>query len=162
LSEKKVEVNLHEGVEDTGVRNNTLRGGAEKHLRVGLDVGAEDIVILVQQIRTGNVPGIGLKIEIETVNNSVAERTRIPRGSPLSSDRSVSSDEELGEPVRYIRSRKSVVRWVSATKRQQNLLPVLMAKINAWLDTRAVTLKEAGFSGGRVCVGLTSTRIGMV
>jgi hypothetical protein len=37
-----------------------------------------------------------------------------------------------------------------------------MAKVNAWLDTRAVTLKEAGLSGGRVCVGLTSTRVGMV
>jgi hypothetical protein len=162
LSEEEVKIDFLQSVEDTCVGDHTLRGGTEKHVRVGLDVVAKDIVVLVEQIRTGNVPVVGLKVKIESVDDGVAERTRFARGSPLGSDRSVRSDQKLCEPARYICSRQSVVRWVPTTKGEQDLLTVLVAKVDAGLDTRAVALEIAGLSGSRVCVGLASTRIGMV
>jgi hypothetical protein len=133
LGEEEVEMNLLKSIKDPGIGDHALRSAREKHGRVFLDVLAEDIVVLPDHIR-GHIPLCGFEVEIETVDECVAERTGLARCFPRRSNGSVSPDQELGKPVGHVWCWQVVVGWPTATEGEHDFLAIRSANVDGFTD----------------------------
>jgi hypothetical protein len=158
LSEDHVERRLLDGIGETDVRDLALRScGDEESPLDSLQLVDKVTVVGEDVVRLGNCVGGGLKIQVETIDGSIAERTG---SSPRCSLLSESSNEELSEVLGNFLGRQVVVSGVSSTERKQDLLLVLLALLDRRTDGRARRVELAILARVRwVHVGIGSTGV---
>jgi hypothetical protein len=162
LSEDHIKRHLLKNGRDPDVWDDTLRSGGEEEVRLGLDVLAEGVIVLVNVLRRRHVVGFCFEIEVKSVYKRVTERTRLVGRLPLRGGFAIGSNQELCEPLGDIRARQIVVCWCATTEGEHDLLTPPVASINGFLHARTVTVKSTVTVGSRVFVYRVATGIGMV
>lgn len=136
LSEDHVEVSTLDGIGKTGIRDNALGSSGDEEVLVDALELVDEVGVVGLDTICGHLRSIGLEVEVESVHDSVAERTRSIFLGPLCGNRSKSAHEELSEVLGNWLIGKVVVWRVASTKRKQHLLIVLLAKLDTLVDGR--------------------------
>jgi hypothetical protein len=142
LGEDHVEGRLGDSIGEACVRNNALRSCGNKKVGVlGLQGVHERAVVGLDKVFVlGEIGGISLEIQVETINKVIANRTR---SLPRSAGGSECTDKELGKPRGSIRVGQGVVRRGTSTEGKQDLLAVRTTDLDTHTNPRALRLKLA-------------------
>jgi hypothetical protein len=154
LGEDHIEGGLDDRVGKTRVGKLALGSRSDQQAGLfGLQLVDEVAVVGRDVGRVRNLGHLGLEVQIEPIDRSATKGTGSILVGPLCSDGAESTNEEFSEVVGDLFRREVVVRGISSTKRKQDLLAVLLAKLDAILNgwARLEELAALAWVGG-MCV----------
>jgi hypothetical protein len=135
LGEDPVERRLRDSIGEASVGHLTLRSCGDKQTGLdGLQL-VDKVAIVGGEANCSHSTRIGLEVKVEAINVHITEGSGLAGVNPFLGGFSESSHKELGEPQSNTLVGKGVIsRCGSTTERQQDLLAVIPADLNAWSD----------------------------